>query len=291
MSKFLDETEKTQQPTIRNVATGPFDITSLVRAIKQREAPAQEQESGRVSRRLIDISKGESQLHINLENPEPCVAKAREAYRSLRTRLMKMQASDRIHSVMITSSIPNEGKTITSLNLAVSCAQLRDTRILLVDADLRSRGLTELLKATNEPGLSDILTGKSLIQDTIAGTEHQNLFFVAAGSPNSQPAELFAGPRWAEFVSWADESFDIVLVDGPPILSFTDAELIATRCDGALMVVRALSTPREIVQKCASRLPKKKILGAVFNGVPEGPESRYGYYGSYGGTNGGPNRS
>jgi protein-tyrosine kinase len=273
MSKFFEDTEKIQQSTFRSPVAGPFDIGSLVKAIKQSE-DAGVQDSRRPNLRQVDVSKGMARLPINLESDEPAVARALEAYRSLRTRVMKMQASKGIHSIMITSSIPNEGKTITALHLAVCCSQLHDIRILLVDAHLRSTGLTQLLQATNEAGLSDFLSGKSPVEDAIISTDRKNLFFVAAGSSNSQPTELFAGPRWSKFLGRVDESFDIVLVDGPPIFSFTDAELIANDCDGALMVVKACSTPREMAQKCVSRLPPKKLIGAVFNGVPDGLDGR-----------------
>jgi Mrp family chromosome partitioning ATPase len=107
----------------------------------------------------------------------------------------------------------------------------------------------------------------------------ENLFVLGAGSLNGQPSELFASHFWPEFVAWASQSYGIVIVDAPPIHSLSDAELISAGCDGVLMVVRALSTPREIAQKCASRLDKRKLVGIVFNGLPSSLGNDYDYYG------------
>jgi capsular exopolysaccharide synthesis family protein len=222
-------------------------------------------------------------------NDNPLADPAVEAYRTLRTRVMRLQASKGIRSIMLTSAVPSEGKTVTSLNLAYSCAQLHNVRILLVDGDLRSRGLTRLLGIPEGIGLSDVLSGKSSIDEARLPTEHSNLVVVGAGSTNGQPAELFASPRWSEFIVWANQSFDVIIVDAPPIYSLADAELIGAGCDGALMVVRALSTPRVMAEKCAGRLDKKKLMGIVFNGLPSSPENHYSYYGTPYGSNNGNN--
>jgi tyrosine-protein kinase Etk/Wzc len=107
---------------------------------------------------------------------------------------------------------------------------------------------------------------------------------VGAGTSSDKPTELFAGARWSEFIEWCKQSFSMIIVDAPPVLSLADAELIGAGCDATLMVVRALSTPRELVQKCAARLDKKKLIGIVFNGLPRGPENPYGYYGAANGN-------
>src|SRR5262249_49480386 len=163
-------------------------------------------------------------------------APATEAYRLLRTRVMKLRASKSIRSLMLTSSVPAEGKTLTSLNLAVSCARLQNLKILLVDGDLRSRGMSRLLEIPEGPGLCDCLTIKITPAQAILPTEHDNLFVLGAGLPASQPAELFASPRWSEFMGWASQSYSLVIVDAPPVYSLSDAELISAACDGVLMV-------------------------------------------------------
>jgi protein-tyrosine kinase len=280
MSKFFDETQKARQRVVKSVEPVQLDVVSVMDAIKQNE--------------LEDIGPGIPALPNNrqvqvdkiINNPitvpkndafstEPVC----EAYGTLRTRVMRLQASKGIRSIMLTSAVPAEGKTVTALNLALSCAKLREQRILLVDGDLRSRGLTRLLSIPEGVGLSDVLSEKSSIDEAVLATEHGNLFVVGSGSSCNQPAELFASARWSEFIAWGNQSFDVIIVDAPPIHALTDAELISAGCDGVLLVVRALSTPREMARKCASRLDKRKLIGMVFNGLPNSRENRYSYYG------------
>src|SRR5580700_10565972 len=279
MSKFFDETQKAQQwaPQVRE--NGRLDVVSVIDAIKQSDAtPAAEVEP-------------ETKLEIQAEKPVRALIKtsytdiplppaAVEAYGSLRTRVLKLQASKGIRSLMLTSSVPSEGKTLTSLNLAVSCAKLHNLRILLVDGVLRSRGLTRLLKVPDGPGLSDYLGGKSTSDETVLPTEIENLSVLGAGRLNAQPSELFASPRWPEFIAWASQSYGIVIVDAPPIHALSDAELISAGCDGVSIVVRALTADREMVQKCVGRMDKRKLVGLVFNGLPSRSDSEYGYYGT-----------
>jgi protein-tyrosine kinase len=292
MSKFFDETQRVQQRVPQAPESGRVDVVSVIEAIKQSEpvladvpglpsidglqfeipakieAPVVEAEAPPPERGPI----------ITQRNDQPLPAAASEAYRSLRTRVMKLQAKNGIRSIMITSSMPAEGKTWTSLNLSASCAKLHNLRILLVDADLRSRGLTRFLKIPDGPGLSDLLAGKTTADQSILRTDDEDLFVLGAGSQNIQPSELFASALWPEFMTWASQSYGMVIVDAPPIHSISDAELISAGCEGILIVVKALATPRDLAQKCVSRLDKRKLLGVVFNGLPSSPSNDYGYY-------------
>jgi capsular exopolysaccharide synthesis family protein len=279
MSKFFDETQKARQWAPQVPENGRLDVVSVIDAIKQSETLPNVAEAGSAASLEIEAQKPNQGPVLTLQSHVPLSAPAVEAYGSLRTRIMKLQASKGIRSLMLTSSVPSEGKTMTSLNLALSCAKLHNLRVLLVDADLRSRGLTRLLKIPVAPGLSDFLGGDVTADQNVLPTELENLFVLGAGSLNGQPSELFASSRWPEFIAWASQSYGIVIVDAPPIHSLSDAELISAGCDGVLMVVRALSTPRDMAQKCVSRLDKRKLVGIVFNGVPSSPDSDYGYYG------------
>lgn len=281
MSKFFDETQKARQWASQVPENGRLDVVSVIDAIKQSEtAAATAAEAEPEARREVETGKSAKASVLLLQTDKPLPAAAVEAYGTLRTRVMKLQASKGIRSLMLTSSLPAEGKTSTSLNLAVSCAKLHNLRILLVDGDLRSRGLTRLLKIPEGPGLADFLGGKVMADQTVLPTEHENLFVVGAGALHGQPAELFASPRWPEYIAYASQSYGIVIVDSPPIHLLSDAELISAGCDGVLVVVRALATPREIAQKCVSRLDKRKLIGMVFNGLPSRPDNDYGYYGT-----------
>jgi protein-tyrosine kinase len=190
-----------------------------------------------------------------------------EAYRSLRTRLLRILDSQRVRSVVITSSVADEGKTLTLVNLALCCTQLPNLRILLVDGDMRTGGLTRLLGNPPGPGLAQVLTGEINHDEAIFSTNLPNLHAMPAGRSSRPPGELFAGPRWKEFLEWSRECFTLVLVDSPPVLLLADFELIAAPCDGVLIVVRALTTQRELLKEAARQIEKRKLLGAIFNGV------------------------
>lgn len=294
MSKFFDETQRARQWAPQVPESGRLDVVSVIDAIKQSEPASPIGSAFNAAAVATPTDKAEAAPAMELETKEqkpiprtittrqsdtPLPAPAVEAYGSLRARVMKLRGSKGIRSLMLTSSIPAEGKTLTSLNLAVSCAKLHDLRILLVDGDLRSRGLSRLLKIPEGPGLSDLLAGNVSADKAILPSDLDNLFVLGAGSLNGQPSELFASHLWPEFVAWASQSYGIVIVDAPPIHSLSDAELISAGCDGVLMVVRALSTPRELAQKCVTRLDKRKLVGIVFNGLPSSPGSDYDYYG------------
>jgi succinoglycan biosynthesis transport protein ExoP len=283
MSKFFNEVQKAQPRTTRAPDPAQLDVVSVIDAIKQSGAvDTAAVETCPQDEPLVQAEKASpGAITVSKKDGNSPSAPAVEAYRSLRTRVMRLQASKRIASIMLTSSIASEGKTMTALNLALSCAQLADLRILLVDADLRSRGLTRLLEVPGGPGLSDVLLEKSSVEEVVLATEHENLSVIGAGSSSSNPAELFASTRWPEFIEWGKKSFNIILIDAPPIHSLADAELIGAACDGALIIVKAFSTPREMTQKCAARLDKKKLMGIVFNGLPStGADDRYSYFGT-----------
>jgi capsular exopolysaccharide synthesis family protein len=146
---------------------------------------------------------------------------------------------------------------------------------LIIDADLRTRGLTQLLDTPDGWGLSEVLTGKVTPDQAILSTDQENLFMLPAGSASAHPPELFTGLRWQEFLVWCSETFKVVLVDTPPILPLTDFDLINAACDGVLMVVRAHHARRETLQKIAGALDSKKFLGIVFNGVKGGGVKNY----------------
>jgi capsular exopolysaccharide synthesis family protein len=152
-------------------------------------------------------------------------------------------------------------------------------RVLLIDSDMRSRGLTRLLDSPAGPGLSDVLAEKCEPQEAILGTDCPNLYVMPSGSPSVPSAEFLASSRWQELIAWCNESFKVTLVDSPPVLNLSDVELITAGCDGVLMVVRALHTKRDVLEKCSRQIDSKKLLGVVYNAAA-GTNHEYNY--SYG---------
>jgi capsular exopolysaccharide synthesis family protein len=211
---------------------------------------------------------------------------AMEAYRALRTRLMRLQASKGLRSVAMSSTVPGEGKTITTLNLGLCFAQLHGMPVLLIDADLRTKHLTQRFENASGPGVSEIMSGEASYEDVVRKTENPNLYLVAAGSAKVAPPELFTGTAWSEFVARCKEKFSLILIDAPPVRPLADFELICAGCDAFLMVVRALHTQREALQQIASQIDPKKLVGVVLNRAEvhskTGYYHQYGTYGSYG---------
>jgi protein-tyrosine kinase len=201
-----------------------------------------------------------------------------EAYRALRTKLSRFQSAQGVRSILISSAVAGEGKTITSMNVAMSMAQLENQRVLLVDGDIRTAGLSHMVGTEGENGLGQILTGKSTFQAALRSTNVPRLYMVSAGEALTAASDLFAGPKWQEFIGWCNEMFDMVIVDCPPILGLADFDLISGACDGVLIVVRARKTKRETLTEIAQHLQGKKVLGLILNGQER---QRTNYYGNY----------
>jgi len=214
--------------------------------------------------------------HIQFTNKDS-LEPAEESYRALRTRLLRLRASQELRSIVITSAVQGEGKTLTSLNSALCFAQLHDMRVLLVDADIRSCGLSRAIKSLSGAGLADILSGQCKPEEAILATDHPNLYVLNSGTTTMPAAELFASAHWPSFIGWCNETFRLTIVDSPPVLNLSDVELISGACDGVLMVVRALQTKRKVLEKCVGQIDSKKLLGIVYNGAAVGSHYAYGY--------------
>lgn len=279
MSKFFNEVMKSHVETPSDAGLLSFVPTEGVVAERElsTESAALEisepkiEESNRIeipaSKLLPAQFAGSASLHA-----------AQESYRALRTRLLRLATAKEIRSIVITSSVPGEGKTLTSLNLAFCCSQLHDMRVLLVDGDIRTRGLTRAVGFHSRPGLAEVLSAEMSVDAAVFETNHPNLYVCGSGSAALPAAELYAASRWQEFMAWCKRSFSLVLVDSPPIMTLADVELMTAACDGVLLVVRARRTRRDELQKCAGQIDAKKLLGVVYNATETVRQDPY-YYG------------
>ena len=276
MSKFLKQIRNTEARGAETTPSEALNAQQVLESVSGAERVSVAVAADRLqSCRKIRLM-GSATVPLLMSNGESSEL-AKDAYRALRTRLMRLQAMQGTRSLVVTSSIPSEGKTFTSINLAVCCAQRSELRVLLVDADLRTRGLSGLLGFPSGPGLGEVLSGQAGFEEAVCSTDLPNLYTVAAGSSPIPSPELFAGSRWKEFIGWASESFKIILIDSPPILPLADFELLSQSCDGVLLVVRANSTRRETLQKAVRHVESKKMLGVVFNSN-DGEGGQYYYY-------------
>ncbi len=285
MSKFFNEAQKASQWAQKQLANQDLDIKQMLENLKQCTHPR----SAVAEVRLQECSKvqigNDHSGRLVLEQHDSAQA-ALEAYRGLRTKLMRLQSESGLRSLAITSSLPNEGKTLTAMNLALCYSQLPDQRVLVIDADLRTKGFTQLLGQPGRAGLAEVLADQMSPDAAVLATNHSNLFVLTAGSIAKPPAEHFTGTRWADLLGWCSETFKVVIVDTPPVRPMTDFDLISTACDGIVMVVRAHRTGREVLEKTASALDAKKFLGVVINGAEIASKDYRGYALSYGNGNG-----
>jgi capsular exopolysaccharide synthesis family protein len=275
MSKFFNETIRAREKShstdsIKQAAVADYQEATSVPTIPVVEIRTSEPEQ--YQKLAIPVSG----ISLTQFQGSPVMDSVQESYRALRTRLLRLRAANGIQSVVISSAAQGEGKTLTSLNLALCCAQLQDMKVLLIDGDIRSKGLSRSIGSPAGYGLANVLAGECTPEQAILSTDVPNLCIMSAGHPTAPPGELLARTRWQELVAWCNERFRITFVDSPPVLNLTDVELLSAPCDGLLMVVRAQQTKREVLKKSASRIDPKKLLGVVFNAA-EGAHNTYSY--------------
>jgi capsular exopolysaccharide synthesis family protein len=205
-----------------------------------------------------------------------------EKFRTLRSRLYQISATRPLRRLLLTSSVPQEGKTFVAANLAQSIIRQADRRVLLIDADLRASRLNLTLGALNEPGLSDYLLGEASITKVLQVGVERNLCFIPGGKLVSNPSELLHSQRMNSLLERMGQMFDWVIVDSPPAIAVHDASILADMCDGVLFVVRAGSTDFEAARKAAAEFPDSKLLGVILNRV-EKRETYGAYYYGYSG--------
>ena len=206
-----------------------------------------------------------------------------EQYRSLRTRIL--EAGERMHmrAFVVTSAGIGEGKTLTALNLAWLLAQTEGVRALLIDSDLRRPCATDYLGIDSKMGLSEVLGGKLRLEDAIIRLEPSGLHLLPGGSPRDDVAELLSGPSYASLLTEVRRMFDYIIIDAPPLGVFTDANVLMSKADAGLLVVRASKTRYSTVEKLLEQMPRERLLGVVLNRTDEQPDAasysyQYRYY-------------
>lgn len=213
-----------------------------------------------------------------------------ESFRVIRTSVLFASPDRRPKSILVTSSQPLEGKTTCASNLAISFTQSGHS-VALIDADMRRPRLSKVYRNggnANGAGLSTYLIGKYPLEDTVRETEIDNLHIIVSGPIPPNPAELLGSERMKELIHALQEQYDIVLLDGPPILGFADSQLLARAVDGVLMVTSTGITQRKTLQLSIEELRKVRgrIMGAIVNRL-ESRSSRYRYnHYYYGGKDG-----
>ena len=207
---------------------------------------------------------------------------AAESYRVLRTSIFFSAPDQGPRILLLTSSVPGEGKTLTVANLGIAMAKT-EKEVLLIDSDFRRPALNRLFNIPMEPGLTNYLVGET--DDLpVVPTMTPHLFVVPAGTTSPNPSELIGSGRMQEFLSRARENFSFIIMDSPPLISVTDATVLASHSDGVVMVIRYETVPRKVAVEARDKLldVKSNLLGVVLNDVPLERESYYHkYYSRY----------
>lgn len=204
-----------------------------------------------------------------------------EQYRTIRTNIQFAMVNHKLKTLVVTSSGPSEGKSTTAANLAVVFATT-GLNVLLVDADLRKPTAHKTFQLNNGRGLSSLLSDRTLdYQSTVQPTVVDNLKVLTSGPKPPNPAELLGSQRMNQIVEELKEGFDLVIFDMPPVVAVTDAQIMAAKVDGTVLVVRQKVTQKSSLAKAKELLDivNANILGVVFNGVEKG--SGNGYYYAY----------
>lgn len=209
-----------------------------------------------------------------------------EAYRAFRTALLLSRAGG-LKSLVVTSTLPGEGKTSTAVNLSVVLAQL-GKRVLLVDGDLHKPRVHEVFNVSNRVGLVSILAENLEAASAIKPTSVANLFLIPSGPTSPNPSGLLSSKAMEQFLASATHNFDFVVIDAPPVGAVADAILIGYQVDGAVLCARGGKTPREQVARTRDRLTAAnvRVLGALINNLESGDEGYGTYYYSASATKG-----
>ncbi|MEA2040481.1 MAG: polysaccharide biosynthesis tyrosine autokinase [Thermodesulfobacteriota bacterium] len=207
---------------------------------------------------------------------------ASEAYRGIRTNILLSSADSAPQVILTTSSGPREGKTITTVNLAITMAQ-SGSRVVVVDADMRRPKIHRMFGIKRDIGLSNLLVGNSDEKGAIIHSKISNLDIIPCGPIPPNPAELLVSKRMTGLIDALRGRYDRVLIDSPPVTAVTDATIMSRIADGVILAVRAGDFPREMLQNGLSQLQNvgAHILGAVLNGVDIGKDKYYYYYYQY----------
>jgi len=202
-----------------------------------------------------------------------------EEFRTLRTRLNHLQTLQPLHTLIVTSPSPAEGKTFTAVNLALAQAHLAESSVVLGDFDLRRPIIHNLFQIDRAPGLSDFLTGQCSFAQALRHIDGMNLYVLPAGTPVKNPLELLNMRQAKLLFEELPRSFNWAIFDTPPLLFSADANLLSTAADGTILVVKIGSTTFDNVTRAMQSLCENNVLGIVANGARASElYSKYTYY-------------
>jgi receptor protein-tyrosine kinase len=200
-----------------------------------------------------------------------------EKIRILAARLRQLQDQRLIKTLLVTSTVKDEGKTVLSTNVAVSLARTKQ-RVLLIDGDCHQANAARLLGANGSPGLTDWWRSEGAIQSYLMRVNGLPLWFLPAGRTVEQPLEMLQSARLSDQVKQMSSWFDWVIIDSPPSAPLADAAVWGNIVDGIVLVTREGKTPKRLLRKVLDTIDKKKLLGIVLNDCSDPDQHYYMHY-------------
>lgn len=233
----------------------------------------------RIKSNVRNKSVADTRIHAGFIIEEKPKSIEAEAYRTLRTNIQYSSFDKEIKTIVVTSAEMAEGKSTVAGNIAVSFSQ-SEKKVILIDCDLRKPSVHKKFKVSNLVGLSEILIGKASINEAIQ-KRNENLDFLTSGKIPPNPSEMLASSAMTKLIEKLKEEYDIIVLDTAPLKAVTDAQILSTKVDGTILVVRAGKTKRDIVIDAKSLLDKvgANILGTVLQAVENIRGKQYYYYG------------
>ncbi|MHA6480442.1 CpsD/CapB family tyrosine-protein kinase [Paenibacillus sp. strain BS8-2] len=212
---------------------------------------------------------------ITERNPESPIS---EGYRMLRTNIEFATNNDKPQIIMISSSQPGEGKSTTCANMAVTFAQA-NKRVLVIDADLRKPAQHYIFSVSNHKGLTNALLNRLEPQEVIQRTSTDNLSVLTAGPTPHRPSELLSSKEMGSLLETLRDAYDIIMIDTPAIMSYTDAQIVAAQSDGVVLVIDSGNVKKEVVLKAKASLAHvhANLIGAVLNNISRKQVNAYAY--------------
>jgi capsular exopolysaccharide synthesis family protein len=202
---------------------------------------------------------------------------AADRYRLVRVYLTSLWSRKKIRRVMVASAMPGEGKSTSAINLAFALAERSETRVVLVEADLRQPVVGERLGLPSGPGLLHCLRDGLEPMKAVRRLQHGGLYVLSAGETTSNPIDLLNSERFASVLNELAAVFDWLIIDVPAIVSVPDGLAIRLHCDACLWVTRANRTPKELVRSTIQQFGEDIVIGLLLNDVKQ-QEDRYAYY-------------
>jgi protein-tyrosine kinase len=212
----------------------------------------------------VVVSTGLDPAVIAALSPGAAIA---EQYRTLRTRVAQSEHGAAAAVILVTSPGRGEGKTLTATNLALTIAQDCQTRVCIVDADLRNPRVHALLGVPDTPGLAEVLSGEATLADALVTLEQQQIAVLPAGKPSARPAELLGSTAMRRTLQMLRTQFDRVIVDAAAAFPLADVGILAPIVDSVVLVVQAAVTTKPAIQNAVSIIGPDRVLGVVLNGT------------------------